>query len=99
MTGAIKYAGATREIISFAPDDATWRGGLKYSWSSNTTIGLWGKHVNSQLVWHAGTDFATTDVNGTSTRTYDFQVGRDVKSGGSGNLEALLGGKPLATQE
>lgn len=40
MTGTIKYAGATREIISFAPDNATWRGGLKYSWSGNTTIGL-----------------------------------------------------------
>ena len=99
MTGPIKYGGVSREIISFAPADSSWRGGLKYSWSSNTTIGLWGKHTNSQFVWHAGTDFASTDVNGTTTRTYDFQVGRDVRSGGSGQLEALLGGKLLATQE
>lgn len=81
MTGVINYAGKTQQVLAFAPNDATWRGGLKYSWSSNTTIGLWGKHPMSQFVWHAGTDFVSTDVNGTSIKTYDFQIGRDVATG------------------
>ena len=81
MTGNIKWDGATQEILSFAPTDTTWRGGLKYSWSSNTTIGIWGRHAMSQFVWHAGTDFTSTDVNGTTTKTYDFQIGRSIATG------------------
>ena len=90
MTGTIKYGGANYEIIRTGGDDTGWRGGLKYSWSSNTTIALWGKHINSQFVWHAGTDFSSNDVNGTTTRTYDFQVGR-----ANGILEALIGGNKI----
>lgn len=88
MTGTIKYTGTTCEIIRTGGDDTSWRGGLKYSWSSNTTIALWGKHTKSQFVWHAGSDFSSSDVNGTTTRTYDFQVGRN----GSNVLEGLIGG-------
>ena len=90
MTGTIKYGGANYEIIRTGGDDTGWRGGLKYSWSSNTTIALWGKHINSQFVWHAGTDFSSNDVDGTTTRTYDFQVGR-----ANGILEALIGGNKI----
>ena len=90
MTGAIKYGGASYEIIRTGGDDTSWRGGLKYSWSGNTTIALWGRHANSQFVWHAGTDFSSNDVNGTSTRSYDFQVGRS-----NGTLEALIGGNKV----
>lgn len=81
MTGNIKWGGATQEILSFAPTDTAWRGGLKYSWSSNTTIGIWGRHAMSQFVWHAGADFASADINGTTTKTYDFQIGRSVATG------------------
>ena len=90
MTGTIKYGEATYEIIRTGGDSNTWRGGLKYSWSSNTTIALWGKNANTQFVWHAGTDFSSNDVNGTSNRSYDFQVGRV-----NGTLEALIGGNKI----
>lgn len=90
MTGTIKYGGANCEIIRTGGDDTSWRGGLKYSWSSNTTIALWGKNSSCQFVWHAGTDFSSNDVNGTTTRTYDFQVGR-----ANGILEALIGGNKI----
>ena len=91
MTGTIKYGGSSYEIIRTGGDDTTWRGGLKYSWSSNTTIALWGKNSYTQFVWHAGADFSSNDVNGTATRTYDFQVGRAT----NGVLEALIGGNKI----
>ena len=91
MTGSLNYGSTTREIISLASTNDTWRAGLKYSWASNTTIALWGTHENTQFVWNAGTDFSTTDINGTTTRTYDFQVGRS-----NGVLQALVGGTPVS---
>lgn len=97
MTGSIKYGGATQEIISLAPeyDNGSWKGGMKYSWDDKTTIALWGRNTNCQFVWHAGADLSTGATNGWTKRDYDFQVGRN----SSNVLEALLGGKPLATQE
>lgn len=90
MTGTIKYGEKNYEIIRTGGDNTSYRGGLKYSWSGSTTIALWGKHSSTQFVWHAGTDFSSVDVNGTTTRTYDFQVGRV-----NGTLEALIGGNKI----
>ena len=90
MTGTIKYGEKSYEIIRTGGDNTTYRSGLKYSWSGNTTIALWGKNSSTQFVWHAGTDFSSVDVNGTTTRTYDFQVGRV-----NGTLEALIGGNKI----
>ena len=95
MTGPLKWSGATRELLCTAYNDSTWKGGIKYSWASNTTIAIWGKHQMSQFVWHAGTDFSENDVNGTTTKTYDFQVGRDASGGApigriGGNIIATL---------
>lgn len=89
MSGTISWPGATRELLAFAPTDSTWKGGLKYSWSSNTTVALWSRNTKGQFVWNAGTDLSANDVNGTSTRTYDFQVGRNA----SNELEVLTQGK------
>ena len=68
---------------------------MKYSWDSKTTLALWGRNADCQFVWHAGADFSTGSTDGWTNRNYDFQVGRNSSS----TLEALLGGKPLATQE
>ena len=97
MTGSIKYGGKTQEIISIAPEyqSGSWKGGMKYSWDSKTTIALWGKNADCQFVWHAGADLSTGATDGWANRNYDFQIGRNSSS----TLEALLGGKPLATQE
>jgi hypothetical protein len=97
MTGPIKYGGKTQEIISVAPEyqGGSWKGGMKYSWDSKTTLALWGKNSECQFVWHAGADLSTGSTDGWTNRNYDFQVGRNSSS----TLEALLGGKPLATQE
>ena len=81
MSGKITWTGASQEILRFGGDNASWRSGLKYSWATNTTIGFWGKHKMTQFVWNAGTDFSTADINGTTTKTYDFQVGRDDANG------------------
>jgi len=93
--GTILWPGATKEILRFSTNNSTWYSGLKYSWSSNTTVALWGKHANTQFVWHAGTDFTANDVNGTTNRGYDFQVGRidnnlEVRSSGIMNAAAFV---------
>ena len=74
MTGVINWGtGSTREILQFSTDE-TWKSGLRYSWSSSTTISLWGKHKNTAFVWHAGTD---AEINGHGSTTYDFRIRRE----------------------
>lgn len=91
MTGALGWGASTQSILAFASGNTTWLSGLKYSWSGQTTIAFWGKHTNTQFVWHAGVDGTSTDINGYSTRTYDFQVGRN----SSGTLQGLIGGNVI----
>lgn len=89
MTGPINWGtGATREILQFSTN-STWKSGLRYSWNSNTTVALWGKQQNTQFVWNAGSD---AELNGTTTKTYDFQVGRDTSGTYNGKVVGRIAG-------